>query len=245
MLGVPLGTFIGQQFGWRSPFVVLTAVATLTCVLAAAFLPPASRATGSESRGSTPSSRGYALLVAATAVGVTGVMTAQTYITPFLLEVPHFAARWLGALLLVGGLAGVVGAVVVGRFLDRSPAAALAGPLLILTIALAGLRLFGPWKAYAVIGVALAGLGLSALAAALQNRTLQLSPMSVDVGSAGVSSAFNVGIAAGSYLGGVLIASHGVRSVTSAGALLTLAALVVVCADIAIARRFGLGAADL
>jgi predicted MFS family arabinose efflux permease len=63
----------------------------------------------------------------------------------------------------------------------------------------------------------------------------------VDVGSAGVSSAFNVGIAAGSYLGGVLIASQGVRSVTSAGALFTLAALVVTCADIAIARRSGLG----
>jgi DHA1 family L-arabinose/isopropyl-beta-D-thiogalactopyranoside export protein-like MFS transporter/DHA1 family inner membrane transport protein len=185
------------------------------------------------------------LLVSATALGVTGVMTTQTDITPFLLQVPHFAARWLGALLLIGGLAGVVGAVAVGRFLDRSPAAALAGPLLTLTIALAGLRLLGPSKAYAVIGVALVGLGLSALAAALQNRTLQLSPMSVDVGSAGVSSAFNAGIAAGSYLGGVLIASHGVRSVTSVGALFTLVALVLVCADIAIARRSAAGAVDL
>jgi predicted MFS family arabinose efflux permease len=93
---------------------------------------------------------------------------------------------------------------------------------------------FGPVKPLTVGLLALAGLGFSALAAAVQGRTLQLAPGNTDVASAGVGSAFNAGIASGSLLGGALLPSAGARPLTLVGGLLALAALSVALFD---ARR--------
>jgi predicted MFS family arabinose efflux permease len=74
-------------------------------------------------------------------------------------------------------------------------------------------------------------MAYSAFAAAVQNRTLQVAPGSTDLAGAGSSTAFNVGIAAGSLLGGGLIQTAGVRSVALAGAALAAAALALLLAE--------------
>jgi predicted MFS family arabinose efflux permease len=84
----------------------------------------------------------------------------------------------------------------------------------------------------AVVGaLAIYGVSFSAMAAAIQNRTLRIAPGSTDIASAGISSAFNAGIAGGSLLGGVLVDTVGVRGVAPVGALLVAVAVAVLLGE--------------
>ncbi|GAA4597632.1 MFS transporter [Planotetraspora phitsanulokensis] len=236
VLGVPAGTWLGQQAGWRVSFVVTAVLALATCAALIALLPSVTAANAEPPRGTAPDARRYALLVTATVIGVTGFLTAYTYITPYLEEVSGFAPQALGSLLFASGVAGVVGTIVVGAYLDRRPRAALIVPLIVITGALFGLYALGTARPPAAVALCLTGLSFSALATAIQNRTLQVAPGSTDIASAGISSAFNVGIASGSLLGGVLIDGVGTRSVALTGALLTSVALAALISERWLAR---------
>ncbi len=236
VLGVPTGTWLGQQFGWRTALALTAAVGLVTCVTIAKLMPGDRRAgagaNGHEpGRGATPDARRYALLIVATVIGVGGYLTAYTYITPFLLEFGGFTPSALSPLLLASGIAGVGGTIAIGRLLDTSPRAALLAPLALLTGALLTLYAFGTVHPVAVAGLCVMGLSFSALAAAIASRGLQVAPGSTDMASAGTGSAFNIGIAGGSLLGGALIDHTGARSVTVAGAVLTAAALAVLLCE--------------
>jgi DHA1 family L-arabinose/isopropyl-beta-D-thiogalactopyranoside export protein-like MFS transporter/DHA1 family inner membrane transport protein len=231
VLGIPLGTWLGQQAGWRFAFLVMAVVGVATCAVVVALVPTAAPEAEAASRGATPSLRRYVVLVLCTAIGVTGAMTAQTYVTPYLLDVSRFDAATLGPLLLLTGAAGFLGTVVVGRFLDRYPWFALVAPLAIIVLALLVLYSLGTLKGVAVAALGLGAFGYSAMAAAVQNRILLVAPGSTDLASAGGSSAFNVGIASGSFLGGVIIDQAGVRAVALAGALITAVAVLLLLAE--------------
>jgi DHA1 family L-arabinose/isopropyl-beta-D-thiogalactopyranoside export protein-like MFS transporter/DHA1 family inner membrane transport protein len=182
-------------------------------------------------RGSAPDARAYVVLLVAITLGVTGFFTAFTYITPFLLDVTDFRPSSLGLLLLAPGVAGLVGTLVVGMVLDRYPRPALVVPVILITVGLLGLYAVGSAQLATVALLALTGLAFSALVAAVGSRTLQVAPGSTDIAAAGTSSAFNVGIAAGSFLGGGLIAGTGTRSVALVGGLLAAAALVALLGE--------------
>jgi predicted MFS family arabinose efflux permease len=231
VIGVPVGTWLGQQAGWRVAFLAMAAVGLATCVAVAVLVPTVAPADGGAARGTAPNARRYGILVVACALGVAGSLTAYTYVAPFLLDVSGFAPAALGPLLLVSGVAGIAGTLIVGRFLDRSPWGALVVPLTAIVTALLALYAFGAAKAAAVAAVALTVMAYAAFAAAVQNRTLQVAPGSTDVAGAGSSTAFNVGIAVGSLLGGGLIQTAGVRSVALAGAALAAAALALLLAE--------------
>jgi predicted MFS family arabinose efflux permease len=79
--------------------------------------------------------------------------------------------------------------------------------------------------------IAAAGLAIAAFSAVLGARTLVVAPGRSDVASAGMSTAFNVGITAGALIGSLLLGTAGVRSTALVGAVLTLAALAVVLAE--------------
>ncbi|MEV4617677.1 MFS transporter [Asanoa sp. NPDC049573] len=237
VLGVPLATWIGQQAGWRTAFAVLAAVGLVTGAVVTTLLPSFPPADGGAARGTTPDAARYRTLLVITAVGITGFFTAQTYITPFLLDVSGFASAALSVLLLVSGVAGVFGTMLVGRFIDSRPVVAMATPLTLVGSSLLLLYAFGPVKPVTVVLLALAGLAFSALAAAVQGRTLQLAPGNTDLASAGVGSAFNAGIASGSLLGGTLLPAAGTRPLPLVGGLLVLTALAVALLDAHQARR--------
>lgn len=237
VLGVPAGTWLGQQAGWRTAFLVMAVLNLVTCVAVTALVPTFAPASSGASRGSEPHKRRYRVIVAMTAVMVMGFHVAYTYITPFLLDVSGFSTGALGPLLLVSGIFGVIGIFAVGTVLDRRPWGALIVPLAVLTAALLGLYVLGPFQALVVALLAMMGLAYGALPPAIQSRTLQVAPGSADVASAGLSSAFNIGIATGSFAGGVLLANAGPRSVPLVGGLLAALALILVVQDRRAAAR--------
>ncbi|GIF76025.1 MFS transporter [Asanoa siamensis] len=236
VLGLPLATWIGQQAGWRAAFAVLAVLGLVAGAVVTALLPSFRPADGGAARGTMPHRGRFRALLVITAVGITGNFVAQTYITPFLLEVSRFPDASLSLLLLVSGVAGVVGTILVGRFIDSRPVAALAVPLALVGGGLVLLYAFGTVQPVTVALLALFGLAFSAFAATVQGRTLQLAPGNTDLASAASGSAFNAGIASGSLLGGVLLPVTGLRSLMLVGGLIMLAALGVALRDM---RRHG------
>lgn len=234
VLGVPAGTWLGQQAGWRAAFVAMAGVGVAVAAAVVVLLPSYAPAAGGAARGTAPDVRRFTMLLIATAVGIGGFLTLQTYVTPLLLDVSGFTDAALAPLLFVAGAAGVVGTILVGRTLDAHPIGSLLVPLSVGVAALLGLYALGALRPATVVLLAGIGLAYAAFATAVQNRSLQLAPGSTDIASAGVSTAFNAGIAGGSLLGGVLLPGPGPRLLALVGGLLTLTALAVLAVD---ARR--------
>ncbi|MEU5902965.1 MFS transporter [Micromonospora sp. NPDC047527] len=239
VLGVPLGTWIGQQAGWRVAFAVLAGVGVVIAAAVFVLLPSYPPAAGGAAHGTAPDGRRFALLLVATALGIGGFMTLQTYVTPFLLDVSGFADAVLAPLLFVSGAAGVVGTLAAARTLDTRPIASLLTPLSIGTASLFGLYALGTLRPGAVALLAGIGLAYAAFGSAVQSRMLQLAPGSTDIASAGVSTAFNAGIAGGSLIGGVLLPTSGARPLALVAGLLTLVALTLLTVDARRARAAG------
>jgi DHA1 family L-arabinose/isopropyl-beta-D-thiogalactopyranoside export protein-like MFS transporter/DHA1 family inner membrane transport protein len=232
VLGVPLGTWLGQQAGWRAPFAVMAGLGLVIATAVVLLIPSYPPAAGGAARGTAPDGRRFVMLLAATGVGIAGFLTLNTYVTPFLLDVSGFTDAALAPLLFVAGAAGIVGTITVARTLDAHPVRSLLAPLGLGTVALLGLFAFGAVEPATAVLLAGTGLAYAAFATAVQSRMLQLAPGSTDIASAGVSTAFNAGIAAGSLLGGALLPDTGPRLLALVGGLLTLTALAVLTADV-------------
>jgi MFS transporter, DHA1 family, inner membrane transport protein len=228
VLGVPAGTWLGQQAGWRVAFLALSAVGALTFLAVIVLLPNAPARQGHAGTGTHPDARRYRILVLTTGLAVAGAFTAYTYVVPFLTQVSGFSASVVSALLLAYGVADLMGTVTAGLLVDRAPQIAIVAPVAALSVALVGLFLVGPFQAPVVALEAVAGLALAMVPTVMQSRILRVAPGSTEMASAAMSAAFNLGIAGGSLTGGVLLPIFGVRSTALAGGLLAVAALAVI-----------------
>ncbi|GIM97444.1 MFS transporter [Paractinoplanes toevensis] len=231
VLGVPSATWLGQQAGWRTAFLAVAGLGLLALAGVAFLMPTSSPEGGHAATGSAPDTRRYWTIVAATAVAITGVFAAYTYISPFLTEVSGFAPATVSALLLVYGLAGLGGVAAGGALADRAPRAAMLAPLVILSATLLALYLFGTGQAATVVCVAVWGFAMPQIPATFQSRVLQVAPGSTDMASAVFSAMFNVGIASGALIGSVLLDHTGVRSTFLTAALLTAVALLILLSE--------------
>ncbi|MER5785195.1 MFS transporter [Streptomyces mobaraensis] len=225
VLGVPAGTWLGRHYGREAPFAVLAGAAAVSMVLIAALLPATRPEEGHGSRGTRPDRRRFAVVLATTALSVTGAFAGYTYVVEFLGEVGGFSDDSVSALLTVPGVAGVIGVSVAGPLLDRYPRATLAVPVGTQAAGMLGLYAFGDRQAAAVAFLALLGASLGPVFMATQARVLESAPGRTEVALAANSGAFNAGVAVGALLGGALLPLAGVRGTFLAGGLLTLAAL--------------------
>ncbi|HEX5201079.1 MAG TPA: MFS transporter [Actinoplanes sp.] len=230
VLGVPLGTWLGQQAGWRAAFAVMAAAGLAATVAVVALIPTYPPGDGGAARGTAPDRRAFAVLLVAVAAGITGFLVFNTYVTPFLLDVSGFSDGALAPLLFVSGVAGTAGTIIVSRTLDAHPISSLLTPLAVGSASLLGLYLLGSLQVVTVVLLAGLGISFSSFATALQNRMLQVAPGNTDIASAGLSTAFNLGIAAGSLVGGALLPRYGAQPLAGVGAALTLGALVILLA---------------
>ncbi|MDB5412093.1 MAG: transporter [Rubritepida sp.] len=245
VLGVPLGTFIGQAYGWRATFWAVTAIGVLA-FLATAFLVPAVR---NEARLSLRAEIGamasvqvwLGLLI--TVLGFGGVFTAFTYIAPILTQVSGFAEGAVAPLLLLFGAGLVIGNLVAGKLADRALMPTLIGSLVFLSAALALLT----WTQHSQVAVAVTIFVLGAAAFGtvppLQMRVLQKASGAPSLASAANIAAFNLGNAGGAALGALVLQSRlGLEAVGWAAALVTASGLAVALWSWALDRRTPLAA---
>ncbi|MFK8253885.1 MFS transporter [Ancylobacter terrae] len=231
--GVPLGTFIGQTFGWRATF---WAVAGLGAVALAGILlllpsnlakaPPTPLLDQVRVLGSGR------LLIAfgMTALGYGGTFVAFTFLASILEQITGFASHQVSLILVLYGLAIAAGNLVGGRIADRDPVRALA-VLFALQAATLVAFTFTAVSPLATL-VTLAALGFLSFAnvPGLQLYVVELArryrPGAVDVASALNIAAFNLGIAVGAWIGGRVVDSPlGLGATPWVGALLVTGAL--------------------
>ncbi|MFD6755624.1 MFS transporter [Micromonospora gifhornensis] len=237
-LGVPAGTWLGERAGWRISFLAVAALGAVVLATVAALLPSTRPDQGHAARGATPDARRFWLLVAVAVLATAGAIAAYTYVALFVTEVAGFSAASIGAILLVRGIASVLGILAVAAVVDRGPWSVLAATVALQSGALLALYTFGHRPAVAVGLIAVAGLAFAAFTAALGGLVLQVAPGRSDLAAATVSAAVNVGITAGALIGGLALPGHGVRSTVLIGALLGVVAAVLAVGE----RRLRSGA---
>ena len=243
--GVPLGTFIGQTFGWRATFAAVAGLGIIAFAGIALLLP-------SNLKKAPPASIGEQIRVLAsgrllivfamTALGYGGTFVAFTFLASILQEVTGFAASAVSLILVLYGIAIAIGNIVGGRLANGNPVRALtwlfAAQALVLV--LFSFTAVSPWLTLPT----LAALGFLSFAnvPGLQLYVVQLArqvrPAAVDVASALNIAAFNLGIAAGAWIGGLVVESSlGLGATPWVGAILVVAALVLTLWSGALDRR--------
>lgn len=231
LLGVPIGTWLGQQAGWRVSFFALSAIGLLVLLAVMTLMPEMAAGDSDADRGAAPDRGRFRSLVVTTAVTVTGAFTAYTYVSPFLTEVSGFAETTVGPILLVLGVFDLGGVIAVGFLVARHGWATMVTLIGLQAVALAVQFAFGADQVVAVAGMALASLCLAGTAATLGARVLELAPGGTDLAGAATSTAFNVGITAGALTGSLLVSTTGLRSVALAGSVFSVIAFAVTLAE--------------
>jgi DHA1 family inner membrane transport protein len=227
VLGVPAGTWIGQQAGWRISFVVLAGIGLVSLGAVALLIPTTKPSDSHAAAGSDPDARRYRVIVVTAVLAVAGFFTAFTFISPFLHRVSGLPQHDIAPVLLFTGITGTLGITAVGALYSRRPRAATIAPIALLAISLVSLYAFGGNGPAAVIFVALDSVGFGGLVIAMQTGVLVAAPRSTDIASAWYSASFNVGIASGPLFGGLALSTVGLASTPLFGAVLASAALVV------------------
>ncbi|MDT6941198.1 MFS transporter [Brucella pseudogrignonensis] len=231
--GVPLGTWIGQNFGWRATFWAVSAIGLVALVGIAALLPralpkaePASLMDQLRVLGS-----GRLLIVyGMTALGYGGTFVAFTYLTPILQDITGFSADSVSYILVLYGIAIAIGNIVGGRISNADPVRALTVLFVLQAIVLVLFSFSAVSPLFTLITLAALGFLQFANVPGLQLYVVQLAkeyrPGAVDVASALNIAAFNLGIALGAWLGGMVVESQlGLVSTPWVGAILVAGAL--------------------
>ena len=212
--GVPLGTFIGQNFGWRATFIGVSILGIIGA-LSSAVLVPASIQGGKALRIvdqlKVIKSPSVLLVLAITALGYGGTFVTFTYLAPLLEEVTGFSASMTSLLLLVYGIAIAIGNIVGGKVSNKKPSKALMVMFILQAIVLLVLYFTAPFQVAAVATLFFMGILAFSNVPALQLYIVQMAekyaPGTEDVASALNIAAFNVGIAIGAALGGKIVES--------------------------------------
>ncbi len=233
--GVPLGTYIGQIFGWEATFLTVSILGLLAMIGSAILVPnnlKQAKPTNITAQLKVLTHPRLLLVYAITAIGYGGTFITFTYLASILNEVSGFDSSSVALILLVYGVSVAIGNIWGGKMADKF------GPIKALTIIFAGLAsiLFMlSFTAYNPITAVLTILVWGAFAfgnvPGLQVYVVKLAekhtPDAVDVASGLNIAAFNVGIAIGAWGGGNIVAEHGLMNTPWVGSIVVLVALVL------------------
>ncbi|WMT15745.1 MFS transporter [Serratia fonticola] len=234
--GVPLGTFIGQHFGWRETFLAVSLIGMVAIIASLILIPNNIKNQASASirdQLQVLTHPRLLLIYAVTALGYGGVFTTFTFLAPMMQELAGFSAPAVSWILLAYGIAVAIGNIWGGKLADRHGAvralsfifAALAALLLVFQFTAS--HSVAALLTVVVMGVFAFG-NVPGLQVYVVQKAEQYTPNAVDVASGLNIAAFNVGIALGSVIGGQTVASLGLAQTPWIGALIVVGALLLI-----------------
>jgi len=246
--GVPLGTFIGQHLGWRATFLAVAGLGVVALLGSLLFVPrsvPQSAPASFRQQLAVLAQPRLLLVYAMTALGYGGTFLSFTYLAPILQDVTGFSANAVSGVLLVYGVSVAFGNLWGGRLADRlGPIPALKRIFALLALVLFVLT-FTAWNTWLVLLTVLA-LGAVAfgnvpgLQVYVVKQAQRHAPQAADVASGLNIAAFNVGIALGASLGGLVVQHVGLMHTPWLGALVVLGAFALTTLSGRLDRRDGI-----
>ncbi|MDQ0788015.1 MFS transporter [Streptomyces sp. B3I8] len=240
VVGVPLGTFVGQSAGWRVTFTLVAALGVVGLLGVARLVPDLPRPEGVRLRHEVSALKNVQVLLAMgmTVLGFGGVFAAVTYIAPMMTRVAGFSDGSVTWLLVLLGLGMVAGNFLGGRYADRALMPLLYVSLGGLAVVLALFTVTAHHKALAAVTLPLIGALGFATVPPLQKRVLDHAHGAPTLASAVNIGAFNLGNALSAWLGGLVIAAGlGYTAPNWVGAALAASALVLAILSAALERR--------
>jgi len=207
--GVPLGSWVGQAVGWRGIFWALAALAAVAALVIYRFCPTDnhSEAPSLRSQLAVLRERNLWLTLAATALVSGGFLAAYSYISPLLTTRTEISEGAVPLVLVGFGIGALIGTNAAGRFGDRKPLTtftSITGGSMLVLLLLIPLSRFTIPTIMLVVLLGFTGMAVTAIATPLAVRFAHFGPA---LAAALTVSAFNVGIAAGSWLAGTALDS--------------------------------------
>ncbi|MCX4667638.1 MFS transporter [Streptomyces sp. NBC_01381] len=229
IVGVPVGTAMGQQLGWRATFLAVSAIG-LAAIAALALLVPADHGHGERgglrgelrALGSVP----VWLALGTTVAGFGALFSAYSYVTPMLTDAAGYAESSVTLLLALFGVGATAGNLLGGRLADHSLRGTLFGGLasLVVVLALFPLLMGAAWSA--ALAVMLLGMAAFTTGSPLQLMVMEKASAAPSLASSANQAAFNLANAGGAWIGGLaLAAGFGVTSPAVTGAALAVLGL--------------------
>lgn len=246
--GVPLGTFIGQHLGWRATFLAVAGLGVIALLGALLFVPrsvPQSAPASFRQQLAVLAQPRLLLVYAMTALGYGGTFLAFTYLAPILQDVTGFSANAVSLVLLVYGVSVAIGNLWGGRMADRmGPVPALKRIFALLAVVLFVLTFtaYNTWlMLLTVLALGAVAFGnVPGLQVYVVKQAQRYAPQATDVASGLNIAAFNIGIALGASLGGLVVENIGLMHTPWLGALVVLGAYALTVLSGRLDRRDGI-----
>ena len=240
VVGVPLGTLVGNTAGWRVTFLIVAAIGVAGLAGIAVLVPRLPRPEGISLRDEVRALGNIQVMLAMvmTVFGFGGVFAAITYLSPMMTSVTGFSDTGVTWLLVLLGVGMVVGNLVGGRFADKALMPMLLTALSALAAILGIFVLTAHAKVPAAVTIVLIGAVGFATVPPLQKRVLDLASNAPTLASALNVGAFNLGNALAAFLAGRTIAAGlGYTSANWVGAILAAGGLAIAILSVVLERR--------
>jgi DHA1 family inner membrane transport protein len=243
ILGVPLGTYIGQHMGWRAAFGAIAAMGVIA-LIGIVFLIPRlvqEKATGILRQVAALMNPKLMVFLLICALGNAGLFAVFTYITPLLTDITGFAEHSVTWILVLFGIGVTVGNIVGGKLADWKLMPSLLGTYAVVVLALTALTFTIHNEIAAIATIFLWGAGSFAVMPGLQVRIMSIAKEAPALASTSSHSAGNLGNAIGAFVGGWVITHLSLASLPWVGAVLVGLALAVGAGSVLAERRTSAG----
>jgi DHA1 family inner membrane transport protein len=240
VVGVPFATWVGQEFGWRSAYLIVTGIFALATVTIWFAVPvQAGNPQQTMRRELRVFRRGQVWFVLGFgSIGFGGLFAVYSYLAPLVTEVAGESASLVPWALATMGLGMTAGNLVGGHLADRGVKRALIVFFALMIVVLTALALTATWTPTMFLFVFATGFASQGLGPAIQTRLMDVAGDSQSLAAALNHSALNIGNALGAFLGGVVIAGGlGYLAPVWTGVVLTVIGLGIVITSFTVERR--------
>lgn len=209
ILGVPLASYLTQLSSWRLAFEFLGLLSFIVCILILLFVPKipdqAPLASGFFKKVLQHSTLNRLFIL--TALIISSHFAAFTFIEPFLSQIAHLESGQITLLLLVFGLAGLIGNILAGKLIDRH----LHTIILVSLVFISGSVFAFGYLGYhvtlsiAIVFLALWGVSIASIFVGLQTWVLKQADDLASAASAIYVAVFNASIGLGALIGSFML----------------------------------------
>ncbi|MYL55289.1 MFS transporter [Pontibacillus yanchengensis] len=228
VLGVPIGLMLGNVFGWRAPFILITVLTVVSMLGVFFFMDRIAPKPAIPIRKQLETLKDSKILLAQTAsfLFLTGHLTLYAYLTPFLKEMLGLGGTWVSIAYLLFGFAAITGGGVGGSLADRF---GTKPSILAIIVAFAVSIFLIPYTTFALplflVVMMIWGMLSWAITPAMQSYLIETAPETSDIQQGLNNSALHLGIALGSSIGGLVIQQASVQYNATIGGLFIILSL--------------------